>query len=164
MLIRIVDNFSIGCLKAHRGIKGFVKDHNGKPIKGASISIGDRRHDILSAIDGDFWRLLVPGTYDVTVRAKGLKPTTKSVEVSPGYATMVNFTLQPKQIDGLEEALGHVNRVCFDLRITSDVVFNLDSNRSQGTAHFGETARGGCSEFLQSQLNLSCKYHSKITP
>ena len=53
----------------------------------------------------------MPGTYDVTVRAKGLKPSMKSVEVAPGYATMVNFTLQPKQIDGLEETLGHVNRV-----------------------------------------------------
>ena len=94
-----------------------MKNQEGKPIKGASISIGDRRHDIKSSIDGDFWRLLVPGTYDVTVRAKGLKPSTKSVEVAPGSATMVNFTLQPKQIDGLEETLGHVNRVGIYLQI-----------------------------------------------
>ena len=88
-----------------------MKDQDGKPIKGATISIGDRRHDVISAKDGDFWRLLVPGTYDVTVRAKGMKPSTKSVEVAPGIVTTANFTLQPKQIDGLEETLGHVNRV-----------------------------------------------------
>lgn len=112
---------------AHRGIKGFVKDQSGKPIKGASISIGDRRHDVLSAADGDFWRLLVPGTYDVTVRAKGLKPSMKSVEVAPGYATMVNFTLQPKQIDGLEETLGHVNRATL---LTHDLLYRYDGRDS----------------------------------
>ena len=88
-----------------------MKDQQGKPIKGATVSIGDRRHDIKTEKDGDFWRLLVPGTYDVTVRSKGLKPILKSVEVSPGAATLVNFTMQPKQIDGLEETLGHVNKV-----------------------------------------------------
>ena len=94
-------------------MKGFVKDNEGKPIKGATIGIGDRRHDIKTEKDGDYWRLLVPGTYDITVRAKGFKPVIRSVEVSPGFPTILNFTMQLKQLDGLEETLGHVNRVRF---------------------------------------------------
>eukprot|EP00112_Aurelia_sp_Birch-Aquarium-sp1_P017416 Seg4035.2 transcript_id=Seg4035.2/GoldUCD/mRNA.D3Y31 product="Carboxypeptidase D" protein_id=Seg4035.2/GoldUCD/D3Y31 len=112
---------------AHRGIKGFVKDQQGKPIKGATVSIGDRRHDIKTEKDGDFWRLLVPGTYDVTVRSKGLKPILKSVEVSPGAATLVNFTMQPKQIDGLEETLGHVNKATL---MTHDLIYRYDGRDS----------------------------------
>ena len=45
------------------------------------------------------------------MRAKGFKPAMKNVEVTSGEATAVNFTLELKQLDGLEETLGHVNRV-----------------------------------------------------
>eukprot|EP00794_Sanderia_malayensis_P008135 gene8135-9005_t len=111
----------------HRGIKGFVKDEEGKPIKGATISVGDRKHDLKSFKDGDFWRILVPGMYDVTVRAKGFKPQQRSIEVSPGVATVANFTLQLKQIDGLEEALGHVNRATL---LTHDLIYRYDGRDS----------------------------------
>ena len=47
--------------QSNRGVKGFVKDHQGIPIKGARISVGDRKHDVRSANDGDYFRLLVPG-------------------------------------------------------------------------------------------------------
>ncbi len=117
-------------------MKGFVKDSEGKPIHGASISVGDRRHDIKSSKDGDFWRILVPGTYDVTVRAKGFKPSVRSVEVSPGYATFMNFTLQLKQIDGLEETLGHVNRVRTLANLYSHIITtNLSKDSKRHRIH-----------------------------
>ena len=100
--------------QANKGIRGFVKDHKGNVIKGARISVGDRKHDIKTANDGDYWRLLVPGTYDVECHAKGFKPTAKNIDVGIGDAAVVNFTLYPKQVDELEETLGHVNRVNFD--------------------------------------------------
>ena len=101
-------------LKANRGIKGFVKDHKGNVIKGARVSVGDRKHDIKTSDDGDYWRLLVPGTYDVECHAKGFKAISKNIDVSIGDAAMVNFTLYPKQVDEMEVTLGHVNRVGFN--------------------------------------------------
>ena len=86
-------------------------DENGNKIKGARISVGDRKHDIRTADEGDYWRLLVPGTYDLEAHAKGFKPSAVSVEIPLGEATVVNFTLSPKQVDELEQTLGHANRV-----------------------------------------------------
>ncbi|XP_065657239.1 carboxypeptidase D [Hydra vulgaris] len=115
---------------ASKGIKGFVKDENGNSIKGARISIGDRKHDIRSAEDGDYWRLLVPGTYEVECRAKGFHAVSKNVEVGTGDAVFVNFTMVPKVEDELEATLGHVNKATF---ITHDVMYRYDG-RDSGNA------------------------------
>lgn len=80
--------------QAHKGIHGFVTDEDGKGISGARISISNRRHDIFSAKDGDYWRLLVPGAYDVTATSVGHEPETKSIIVDNGEATKVDFKLK----------------------------------------------------------------------
>ena len=48
-----------------------------------------------SAKDGDYWRLLVPGEYQVRVKKTGYFPITKRVQVSDGQAADVNFFMQP---------------------------------------------------------------------
>ena len=48
-----------------------------------------------SARDGDYWRLLVPGEYDVEVRKRGYFPTRKVVRVSKDHAATVDFFIQP---------------------------------------------------------------------
>ncbi|XP_057299684.1 carboxypeptidase D-like [Hydractinia symbiolongicarpus] len=116
---------------ANKGVRGFIKDESGNPIKGAKVIIGDRRHDIKSGDDGDFYRLLVPGTYDVQCRAKGFKGSVQNVEVTPGDATVVNFTMSPKQVDGLEEALGHVNKATL---LTHDLLYRYDGRDSGNAA------------------------------
>lgn len=88
-----------------------MKDHKGNLLKGARISVGDRKHDIKTSDDGDYWRLLVPGTYDLEAHAKGFKSSALNIDIGIGDAAVVNFTLYPKQVDELEETLGHVNRV-----------------------------------------------------
>jgi carboxypeptidase E len=60
---------------AHIGIKGRVTDEKGEPISHAIIHIKnatsglDINHEVTSAHDGDYWRLLVAGKYVVTVCA-----------------------------------------------------------------------------------------------
>ena len=49
---------------------------------------------MFSARDGDFWRLLVPGSYEITVSAKGFEPDTKSCTVLSDKAAKLNFTLK----------------------------------------------------------------------
>jgi len=89
----------------HLGIKGFVLDSDGKAVSNATVTVEGNDHDVVTAADGDYWRLLSPGKYKVTVSAPGLDPTTKEVEVKnimyvdadTGLmgSKQYNFTLQP---------------------------------------------------------------------
>lgn len=78
----------------HRGVKGFVKDTEGSPIAGAHISVDSRKKDVITAKDGDYWRLLLPGGYKVTAQANGYETVTKEVTVTDGEAKELNFALK----------------------------------------------------------------------
>lgn len=80
--------------QVHKGVKGFVKDSEGSPIPGAAIRVDDRRKEIFTAKDGDYWRLLLPGGYKVTAIAPGYEPVTKEITVNDGDAKELNFVLK----------------------------------------------------------------------
>lgn len=80
--------------QVHTGIKGFVRNEAGEGISHATISVYGIHHDIYSASDGDYWRLVVPGNYSVSVHALGYISVTKSVVVSSGLATPLDFVLR----------------------------------------------------------------------
>lgn len=93
--------------QSHIGIKGLVvDDKTGHPISGAAIHVvnvtGDEPmdidHDITSVRNGDYWRLLVPGKYEVTASKLGYEAKTRSVIVEHSErkpAQILNFHLQP---------------------------------------------------------------------
>ncbi|XP_008548171.1 carboxypeptidase D [Microplitis demolitor] len=66
---------------SRKGIHGIVSSSIGTPIAHAKISIEGIKHDIYTAKDGDYWRLLVPGTYTVTASAPGYESLTETVKV-----------------------------------------------------------------------------------
>lgn len=58
--------------QVHIGIKGLVKDINGYPIRDADIFVqGVEEKPIRTTERGEFWRLLVPGTYNIRAVAFG---------------------------------------------------------------------------------------------
>jgi len=79
--------------EVHKGVKGFVRDGKGQPIKGAQIKVEGRNHTVHSHEHGDFWRLLVPGSYMFKVTKDGYGESKKQVKVTSGAAEVVNFTL-----------------------------------------------------------------------
>ncbi len=79
--------------QVHRGVRGFVFNATGDTIPGARVIVDRRDHAVLTAKDGDYWRLLVPGRYMVTVGAGGYWSSSQMVTVGDGGATVLNFTL-----------------------------------------------------------------------
>lgn len=79
--------------QVHIGIKGFVRNTAAVGIPEAVIKISGIVHTIKTAKDGDYWRLISPGSYDVTAVAKGYKPQTKNVKVKQGFGSALEFTL-----------------------------------------------------------------------
>lgn len=61
----------IDCSQVHTGVKGFIFSESGKPLGNVTISVAGIDHNVMSAADGDYWRLLVPGEHLVTVYADG---------------------------------------------------------------------------------------------
>ncbi|CAD5118844.1 DgyrCDS7522 [Dimorphilus gyrociliatus] len=99
--------------KVHSGIKGRVFDKvSGLPIEDAAIKVTDLdtdyyiAHDILTNKDGEYWRLLVNGTYSVTAVARGYESEEVTVKINNDgiSAKKVYFKLQPAaELDKVEE-------------------------------------------------------------
>ncbi|XP_061682787.1 carboxypeptidase D [Syngnathoides biaculeatus] len=87
--------------KVHIGVRGYVKDHiSGSAITNASIVVAGIRHNLTTGRYGDYYRLLLPGAYNITAVATGYTPVTvNNVQVLDGNATELNFVLEPLAID-----------------------------------------------------------------
>merc|ERR1712029_264691 len=102
--------------QAHLGFKGLVKDADTlQGIANALIHVrnitrvarsyrrsDDINHDITSVHDGDYWRLLTPGEYEVIAVADGYEPVAKLVEVTENghdTAPVVNFELRKIELE-----------------------------------------------------------------
>jgi len=63
--------------RARGAVKGIVTDSNGNVVDGAVIRVSDRNKDVTTTSTGEFWRILVPGTYMI----KAMKDDMESEEV-----------------------------------------------------------------------------------
>ncbi|RWS09438.1 carboxypeptidase D-like protein [Dinothrombium tinctorium] len=80
--------------EVHKGVKGFIFDKNGNPISNATIHVNGINHDVKSSSLGDYWRLLIPGKYNISASKIGYHSETKTVTVEASSATIVNFILK----------------------------------------------------------------------
>ncbi|RDD38072.1 Carboxypeptidase D [Trichoplax sp. H2] len=79
----------------HMGVKGFIFDQNRVGISNATINVVGRNYSVSSSVAGDYWRLLIQGTYSLTVSAPGYRTATKTITIPTNtQAVQVNFTLQ----------------------------------------------------------------------
>ncbi len=83
--------------EAQIGIRGIVSDPEGNPLNAIIQIAGNTQLDNTDPDVGDYHRLLLPGTYQVTYSATGFVPQTIEVTVNEGDATIQNVTLQPAE-------------------------------------------------------------------
>ena len=80
-----------------------MKDLNGRLIAGAQVQVGVSRKVIKSAAQGDYWRLLNPGMYQVEVSLPNAPgKVSKSVQVGP-EPTRVDFVLELQDATSYEQ-------------------------------------------------------------
>ncbi|XP_060758703.1 probable carboxypeptidase X1 [Neoarius graeffei] len=124
--------------QVHRGIKGVIKDKDTKAgIADAIIKVDDIDHHIRSASEGDYWRLLNPGEYEVTVMAEGYVPVTRSCRVEyEHYPTICNFQLSKRPKQKLREILTERGKILKDqqLRLHRLRLRKLGANNRRWTA------------------------------
>ncbi|KAF4077661.1 hypothetical protein AMELA_G00210550 [Ameiurus melas] len=88
--------------KVHIGVRGYVMTTSGMGIPDSNISVSGIGHIITTWIFGDYYRLLLPGTYNITASSLGYLPSTvNNVKVIEGEATLLNFTLKDLSEDVL---------------------------------------------------------------
>ncbi|XP_048714634.1 carboxypeptidase N catalytic chain isoform X4 [Lepidochelys kempii] len=89
--------------EVHQGIKGLVSDENNNGIAGAVISVHGIGHYVTSGDQGDYFRLLLPGTYTITASADGYRPQTVTITVGPAGPSLVHFQLKQDTLKGPTE-------------------------------------------------------------
>ncbi|KAM9850336.1 putative carboxypeptidase X1 [Aulostomus maculatus] len=105
--------------QVHRGIKGVVRDKDTEAgIADAIIKVDDIDHHIRSAADGDYWRLLNPGEYQVTASAEGYLPSSRRCQVMYDYyPTICDFRLTKTPKQRLQEILEKGGKLPKDLQL-----------------------------------------------
>ncbi|KAH3826725.1 hypothetical protein DPMN_128635 [Dreissena polymorpha] len=90
-------------LLAHMGVKGYIRDQNNIPLDGAVLSlIGRAFPTFRSKHGGQYFRLLMPGTYTLNVSYKNHTRTKKFI-VSTGVVTRVDVTLDLDKLETSNE-------------------------------------------------------------
>ncbi|CAL8345725.1 unnamed protein product [Arctogadus glacialis] len=80
--------------QVHRGVKGTVSDiHTGSGIPDATIRVEGIDHNVTTAQTGDYWRLLVPGTFSLIASARGYEPMKIYATIPKDRVEVVDFKL-----------------------------------------------------------------------
>jgi carboxypeptidase D len=82
--------------RVHSGVRGIITDEEGNPIP-ATIRANQLPIKKSDPEEGDYYRLLMPGTYSITVSSPGFETQTKSVVIettAPYSAKELNFELK----------------------------------------------------------------------
>ncbi|KAF1744801.1 hypothetical protein MXB_5616 [Myxobolus squamalis] len=79
--------------KVHMGIKGLVTDSGIYMLNDVTISVDGINHPILSSKYGDYFRLLLPGTYIVTASKQGYTSQSKKIAVDGTSPVRVDFDM-----------------------------------------------------------------------
>lgn len=82
--------------EVHRGIKGIVSDEStGSALAHVNVHVLNRAHNVSSSEHGEYYRLLLPGPYEIIFEHKDYKPERLYVMVLNTMAQIHNIKLRP---------------------------------------------------------------------
>ncbi|XP_046604005.1 carboxypeptidase D [Neodiprion virginianus] len=143
---------------AHKGVYGFVRSSIGNPVHNARIHVEGIEHDIYTATTGDYWRLLVPGTYNITASAAGYESESRTVTVPDSkLGVPLDFTLMSSDPNHWSSA--------YDFRIITNMEkgFLTNSELNSRLARL-ENSQPDVAEFQAGESSVSMAIHSlKVT-
>ncbi|XP_046575808.1 carboxypeptidase D-like isoform X2 [Haliotis rubra] len=83
----------------HMGVKGLVTDINNNAISGVMVTVKHREEIVFKTTNrGEYWRMLMPGTYTVEFKANGFDTVSKPVTVQQGEVARVDVELKEAAI------------------------------------------------------------------
>lgn len=91
-------------------IKGVVKDVNGNPVQGAFVRVKGLKKPVLTTPQGEYWRLLLPGTYELTAFWEDWVSETVQQTLS-SESVRVDLTLKPNAKVNSAERISVMNIV-----------------------------------------------------
>lgn len=78
--------------QVHRGVKGIVRNEQGTALEGAEVKIVGREVSFRTTEEGEYWRLLLPGSYELQVSMEGYITWTSTVQIT-------NYVYNVEQVD-----------------------------------------------------------------
>ncbi len=94
LLTLFVTIFSFAFAQAQTGtIEGVVKDANGNPLPGASVTIQGQSKGTTTDVNGKYSLKIAPGTYTVVISFVGQAPQSSTVTVTAGGTSQNNASL-----------------------------------------------------------------------
>uniref|UniRef100_A0A6G1SNG7 Carboxypeptidase M n=1 Tax=Aceria tosichella TaxID=561515 RepID=A0A6G1SNG7_9ACAR len=83
--------------EANTGVKGLITDPSGNGIPKAKLKVRGRDFSFRGSQRGEFWRILLPGSYVLEVWADGFNLVEKPFSVRSGQVTILKLMLNPIQ-------------------------------------------------------------------
>ncbi|XP_060586207.1 carboxypeptidase D-like [Ruditapes philippinarum] len=82
-------------MEVHRGVKGIVYDEDGNPVEGVELAIKGRESvPFRSRNRGEYYRILMPGTYTILVKYEGYASVSETFKVVNGEVTRLDIFLK----------------------------------------------------------------------
>ena len=74
-------------------MKGHVKDANGNLLSGAEVIVEGNDKSVVTSSRGEYWRLLLPGVYQVKAKYQNEVSEVQSVEVLANEVIIIDFVV-----------------------------------------------------------------------
>ena len=74
-------------------MKGHVKDANGNMLSGAEVIVEGNDKSVVTSSRGEYWRILLPGVYQVKAKYQNEVSEVKSVEVLANEVAIIDFQI-----------------------------------------------------------------------
>lgn len=120
-------------LEVNRGIRGVITDENNNGIK-AKLHIKGRNNTFYSTENGEYWRLLLPGSYTLQVQAQGYPETEMDFHISESNALIVKNLTVSKTTSGTTKEIKRTFTINYRVSLSVRTTLRAEHSTLASTA------------------------------